>query len=154
MKRLSNRISNVSAHFDFNYEPEWFSDPLVKRIIGEIDNTKVIDGINLYNEVLLGISPVSLSSGSKALILLLKEDYIIDGDRLGDNCMGLLIDIAKKKDITITTSHILPLPKQLEVETNIHGYGKITTFKEFLDAFVTEVHCGGDAWKTLNEVDG
>ncbi|MBO5320627.1 MAG: DUF4869 domain-containing protein [Ruminococcus sp.] len=151
MKRLPDRISNVSAHFDFNYEPEWFSDPLVRRIIGEIDKTKVIHGINLYNETLLGLSPASLSSGSKTLILLLKEDYIINGDRLGDNCMELLLDIAEQKDITITTSHILPLPKQLKVKTSIHGYGEADTFEKFLNAFVTEVYGGGESWKTLRQ---
>lgn len=153
MKRLPNRISNVKDYFDLSYEPEWFNEPFVQKILNDIDKTKVISGINLYNETLLGISPLSLSSGSKALILLFKEDYIIDGDRLGDNCIDILIEIAKQKDITITTSHILPLPKQLPVKTRIHGYGMVTTLKEFVEAFVKEVYDNGCAWKSLKEAD-
>ena len=126
-KRLPDRISNVSGYFDTGYELEWFDDEFVRKIIKDIDKTTVVAGINLYNNVLLGISPESLSSGSKALIILFEEDYVVNGDRLGDNCIGLLFEIAGQKDITITTSHILPLPTpgQLPVKTVVHGYGEI-----------------------------
>lgn len=100
-KRLPNRISNVRGYFDTSYEPEWFDDEFVRKIIKDIDNTTVVSGINLYNDVLLGISPESLSSGSKALIILFEEDYIVNGDRLGDNCIGLLLEIAKRKDLSL-----------------------------------------------------
>lgn len=115
----------------------------------------MVSGINLYNDVLLGISPESLSSGSKALIILFEEDYIVNGDRLGDNCIGLLLEIAKRKDITITTSHILPLPTsgQLPVKTVVHGYGEINSKKEFVKAFINEVYGNGESWRTLKETD-
>ena len=132
-KRLPDRISNVRDYFDTSYEPEWFDDEFVRKIIKDIDNTTVVSGINLYNEVLLGISPESLSSGSKALIILFEEDYIVNGDRLGDNCIELLLEIAKHKDITITTSHILPLPisDKLPVKTVVHGvYGEGEALKD------------------------
>lgn len=154
-KRLPNRISNVRGYFDTSYEPEWFDDEFVRKIIKVIDNTTVVSGINLYNDVLLGISPESLSSGSKALIILFEEDYIVNGDRLGDNCIGLLLEIAKRKDITITTSHILPLPTpgQLPVKTVVHGYGEINSKKEFVKAFINEVYGNGESWRTLKETD-
>lgn len=150
-KRLPDRISNVRDYFDTSYEPEWFDDEFVRKIIKDIDNTTVVSGINLYNEVLLGISPESLSNGSKALIILFKEDYIVNGDRLGDNCIELLLEIAKQKDITITTSHILPLPilGKLPVKTVVHGYGEIKSKKEFVDAFVNEVYGDGEALKNI-----
>ena len=150
-KRLPDRISNVRDYFDTSYEPEWFDDEFVRKIIKDIDNTTVVSGINLYNEVLLGISPESLSSGSKALIILFEEDYIVNGDRLGDNCIELLLEIAKQKDITITTSHILPLPisDKLPVKTVVHGYGEIKSKKEFVDVFVNEVYGEGEALKDI-----
>ena len=75
----------------------------------------------------------------------------MNGDRLGDNCIGLLLEIAKRKDITITTSHILPFPTpgQLPVKTIVHGYGEIKSKKEFADAFVNEVYGNGEAWRAL-----
>lgn len=155
-KRLPDRISNVSGYFDTGYEPEWFDDEFVRKIIKDIDKTTVVAGINLYNNVLLGISPESLSSGSKALIILFEEDYVVNGDRLGDNCIGLLFEIAGQKDITITTSHILPLPTpgQLPVKTVVHGYGEIKSKKEFVDAFVNEVYGDGEACRRLgNRLD-
>ena len=154
-KRLPNRISNVRGYFDTSYEPEWFDDEFVRKIIKDIDNTTVLSGISLYNEVLTGISPVSLSSGSKALIILFEENYIVNGDMLGDNCIGLLLEIAKQKDITITTSHILPLPTpgHLPVKTVVHGYGEINSKKEFVKAFINEVYGDGESWRTLKETD-
>lgn len=150
-QRLPNRISNVRGYFDTSYEPAWFDDEFVRKIIQDIDKTTVVSGINLYNDVLLGISPESLSSGSKALIILWKEDCIVNGDRLGDNCIGLLLEIAKRKDITITTSHILPFPAsgQLPVKTVVQGYGEIKSKKEFADAFLNEVYGDGKAWSAL-----
>lgn len=32
-KRLPDRISNVSGYFDTGYEPEWFDDEFVRKII-------------------------------------------------------------------------------------------------------------------------
>ena len=131
-KRLPNRISNVRGYFDTSYEPEWFDDEFVRKIIKDIDNTTVLSGISLYNEVLTGISPVSLSSGSKALIILFEENYIVNG-----------------------TSHILPLPTpgQLPVKTVVHGYGEINSKKEFVKAFINEVYGDGESWRTLKETD-
>ena len=102
--------SYVSDYFDIVFDKDWFSDPYVVQIIKEIDNTVVNADLTLHNEILGGIVPSQLSSGCKGLILVYKTDCKINGDRLGDNCWGRLMDIASKKDVDIVLRHIPPLP--------------------------------------------
>ena len=124
----------VSDYFDDVYEPDWFSDLFVRRIIKEIDDSEVVGqgkSVNIYNEILGNIPPQYLSSGCKALILLHKEDIKINGDRLGDNCIGLLLEIADKKDIVISLSHIPPFPDKFNAIIVNNGK-KIVSNKEFI----------------------
>ena len=73
----SDWVTDISASFDVEYEPEWFSDTFVQEIISVVDKSEVIlmDGYrstNIYNEYLGNISPRDLSNGAKSLILLWK----------------------------------------------------------------------------------
>lgn len=115
----SDYMSRVSDCFDGIYLPEWFSDPFVREMIEIIDNSVVeqnntTDSINIFNSVLGNIPPQNLSTGVKALILLYKTDLKIDGDRLGDNCIPLLLRIADKKDITISLGHFPAFPDKFD----------------------------------------
>lgn len=126
--------SHVSDYFDDVYEPEWFSDKMVKQFILEIDETKVVGegvSVNLYNEVLGNIPPQYLSSGCKGLILLYKEGIKINGDRLGDNCIPLLLKIANIKDIEISLSHTPKFPDKFDAII-VNDGRKIHSFMDFV----------------------
>ena len=128
--------SYVSDYFNDVYEPEWFKDEFVQRIIKEIDNSKVAfigneNSINIYNSTLGNIPPERLSSGCKGLILLYKEDIKINGDRLGDNCIGLLLEISSKKDVTISLGHIPPFPDKFEAVI-VNNDEKISSNREYI----------------------
>ena len=130
--------SYVSQYFDEVYESEWFSDEFVKRIIRQIDKSEVVgvgSSINIYNDVLGNFPPQNLSSGCKGLILLLKEDIAINGDRLGDNCMELLLEIAQNKDIFISLSHTPPFPNEFDAYI-INKKQYVKTRKEFHSAMI------------------
>ena len=62
----------VSEYFNFEYEPEWFSDPFIEKIILEVDNTIIRHDGTLYSDVLGAIVPQQLSTGCKALALCYK----------------------------------------------------------------------------------
>jgi hypothetical protein len=127
--------SYVSDYFDDVYEPEWFNDSYVQKIIREIDDSQVEvragKSVNIYNEYLGNIPPSHLSSGTKGLILLYKDDVKINGDRLGDNCIGFLLEIADKKDISIALSHTPPFPDKFEAVIVNNGE-HISTKTEFV----------------------
>lgn len=136
--------SHVSDYFDEVFEEDWFSDNFVKNTIKEIDKSEIVGegrSINIYNEFLGNFPPQHLSSGCKALILLYKEDIKINGDRLGDNCMDLLLKIADKKDITISLSHMPPFPDKFEAYI-INTKKFIKTNKEFHSEMM-DVRFGG-----------
>jgi hypothetical protein len=129
-------VSNVTGYFDANYEIDWFDDAFIRRIIKEVDNSEVI-GENktqtMYNEIIGHFPPMMLSSGCKCLILLYKEDIKINGDRLGDNCLNLMLEISRMKDITIALGHIPPFEQDFDAYiVNTDSY--IHSFKEYVDA--------------------
>ncbi len=127
---------HVSDYFDDVYEPEWFSEEIVKQIIWEIDETKMIGegvSVNLYNEILGNIPPQYLSSGCKGLILLYKEGIKINGDRLGDNCIPLLLKIASVRDVYISLSHTPKFPDKFNAII-INDGREIHSFRDFIIA--------------------
>lgn len=109
---MEGKISYVSQYFDAVYDSSWLSSDWAKRIIREIDKSEYISGEYIESPVLGGISPRDLSSGCKALLILLNEpEQIVSGDRMGDNCYPLLLEMAKEKDYTITLDHWVNLNK-------------------------------------------
>lgn len=132
--------SYVSDYFNDEFEREWFQDPYVQKIIKEIDNTEVVHGFNLYNEFLGSIPPEYLSSGCKGLILIYKENIKLNGDRFGDNCIPILMELAKVKDVEITLRHIPKFPN--DVKLYIVNTSKIiTSYKEFVEEYVEVIYC-------------
>lgn len=112
---IQGKISYVSDYFDAQYEQSWFQKPLAKEIIQDIDKSEYIRGEYIESPVFGGIPPTSLSTGCKALLLLLNEEgIIVSGERMGDNCFKWVLKIAKEKDITITLNHGVDLEEPFE----------------------------------------
>lgn len=92
---------NPGLFFKNVYAPEWFDDPLVKRIIREIDSSES-DGMAVLGP-LGSIGVEKLSGTAKTLILLLKcdvEEYFEPNlTWVGDNGFQLFADIGKEHDI-------------------------------------------------------
>lgn len=137
---VSEYESYVSDHFNDEFEKEWFSDPCVQRILREIDETEVINDFNLYNETLGNIPPEWLSSGSKGLILIYKENLKINGDRLGDNCIPILLELAEAKDVEISLRHIPKFPENIRLYI-VNTDKEIYSYKEFIDEYAEVLYC-------------
>lgn len=105
--RLDGLILNPSSYFDNQFDPGWFSDPFVKRICMEVDNTEVTSAYQMSNPVWGPVNCRILSTGVKNLILAYETDNIIYATRMGDNCSDLLLEIADKKELTICLTHIM-----------------------------------------------
>lgn len=101
-------IYNTSVYFNNSYEEEWFDDELVKGIVRDVDRSEVISSHCIMSPVLGQIPPVTLSGGTKTLILILNErDKIFNASQCGDNCAKWILRIAKEHDITINLRHIM-----------------------------------------------
>lgn len=127
----SDSVHYVSDYFNAVYEPEWLNSDFAKRAIKQIDKSEHIDGDYIKDYQGIGMSARGLSTGCKALILLYNEsDLEICGERLGDNCFPLLFELASKKDIHITLSHLPILQEPFEfIVTNSNK--KVSTMREF-----------------------
>lgn len=113
---MDNKISEVSDYFDSWYEDARFTDDMCKRIVKEIDDVEYLGRGNAFISEEYGVfSSRELSSGSKALMLLWnRPDLLISGDRMGDNYVPLLFEIAKQKDIKITLCHAMEFIEPFE----------------------------------------
>lgn len=100
----------VDNYFNLNYDDAWLADPFVQEMILDVDGSRVINNEVIDSPVLGMISPTELSGGVKALILMLKENRVVWATACGDNCAKWIIEISKKKDITICLSHIMEFP--------------------------------------------
>ena len=70
---MEKAIYNTEIYFKNDYDPEWLDDPVVKKMILDVDNSVVLSSRAIDSPVLGIIPPTSLSGGVKTLILILKE---------------------------------------------------------------------------------
>lgn len=135
-------LTDAPNYFNNVVEDAWLEDPFVKEMIKDVDNSEVIGPHLIESPVLGPIPPSKLSGGVKVLILLLKDDtFIYNISNCGDNCAPWIIEIAKKKDLTVYLEHIMDFGscKDLEVDFKILNTGKTVTntvdyVNEVLDA--------------------
>lgn len=127
-----NLIKFPNEVYDTFFNAEWFSQPIVQKIISKIEKLKQQD-IILTDEFGNSISPYSISTGSKTLILMAQEftnDSCFRLSNLGDNCYEILEEIGKTKDVTIYANCI---PCR-DMELQIMESGKLVyTDLEFLE---------------------
>jgi hypothetical protein len=119
-------IYNVRGYFSAQKKRDWFNDPVVKKIIKDIDNSIAVKDEYIESPVLGAIPPDRLSDGCKAVILMqvLDKPHIY-GSRCGDNCVPSILDIAESKDITLTLHHAMRFPDKFKaylVESDEYVY--------------------------------
>ena len=131
---MENAIYDPSMYFRNQYDEKWIIDDISKRIIKEIDNSKVIDKKVIESPVLGSITPNDLSGGAKTLILIAHDKKnIFNATTCGENCAKLLLELAKNKDITINLRYIMDFGKD-EFKIKVKNSGKIVNnMNELLD---------------------
>lgn len=124
---IENSIYNTSVFFDNIYEDEWITDPLTVAMIKDVDKSDVIGPRLIQSPVLGPISTKEISGGVKTLILMnfYDGDKIFNGSACGDNCVKWIVEIAKKKDLTINLHHIMDFSSVGEFEAIILNSGNI-----------------------------
>ena len=85
-----NAIYNTSVYFKNRYKDEWITDDFAKKVIKDVDHSEVIDANSINSPVLGNISPLQLSGGVKALILMKHfPGKVFNASNCGDNCIVL-----------------------------------------------------------------
>ena len=105
---MEKAIYNTEIYFKNDYDPEWLDDPVVKKMILDVDNSVVLSSGAIDSPVLGIIPPTSLSGGVKTLILILKEpEKVFNASNCGDNCASWLLRMGNERDVTINLRHIM-----------------------------------------------
>lgn len=101
-------VYNTAAYFKYDYEDNWITDPFVKKMIKDVDQSIVLDSGVIDSPVLGKIPPTGLSGGVKTLILVkFEKNKIFNASTCGDNCAKWLLKIAETEDRTINLRHLM-----------------------------------------------
>ena len=103
-----NYIFDPDTFFDNTYEDEWIVDELSRKMIKDVDNSEVVGPHLIESPVLGPISQKELSGGVKTLILVNNDtNHVFNASACGDNCAKWLIEIGKKKDVTVRLGYFM-----------------------------------------------
>ena len=62
---MKEAVYNTAAYFKYDYEDNWITDPFVKKMIKDVDQSIVLDSGVIDSPVLGKIPPTGLSGGVK-----------------------------------------------------------------------------------------
>ncbi|KIR03264.1 hypothetical protein P261_02079 [Lachnospiraceae bacterium TWA4] len=137
---MKEAIYHPPVYFDNQYEDEWITNDLSKKMIEDVDKSEVI-GAHLIESPILGpISPKEISGGVKTLILMAFDDsQIFNASACGDNCAKWILKIAKEKELTINLRHSMDFGDE-PFEAKILNTGEIVhNMLEFLQVAIDYV---------------
>ncbi len=117
--------------FKTNYNPAWLKDSFVSDMIKDIDHSDYVDGLIINSPVLGPIPPERLSGGVQTLIMIYeKPELIFDATSCGANCAKWLLEIGKKKDVTVNLNYLMRFPDSDILEVFIKNENRLITSSE------------------------
>lgn len=113
-------VSYGPSWFKYSYDLTWFKEAFIQEMIKDIDNTDYKGGEILNSQVLGPIPPEKLSGGLQTLIMIYEmPDKIFDATSCGPNCAKWLLEIGKRKNITINLRYFMPFDNLEPFEVEI-----------------------------------
>ena len=131
-----NAIYHPPTYFDNTFHDEWITDPLTVEMIRDVDKSEVISARAIDSPFLGSISVRELSGGVKTLILMMFDESgkIFNASACGDNCAKWIVEIGKRKDLTINLHHVMDFSNCGDFHATILNTGKtVNSYDEYLD---------------------
>ncbi|MBR3224004.1 MAG: DUF4869 domain-containing protein [Atopobiaceae bacterium] len=131
-----NAVYNTSVYFKNKYEDEWITEDFARKVIMDVDHSEVKDANTIQSPVLGSISPLQLSGGVKALLLMRHyPGKIFNASSCGDNCAKWILVLGESRNFTINLFHIMDFGKgEFEIRILNHRTLVAHNMQEFLDA--------------------
>ncbi|MFG6356814.1 MAG: DUF4869 domain-containing protein [Acetatifactor sp.] len=132
---VDNAVYHPPTYFDNQYEDEWITDPLTVEMIKDIDRSEVVGAHLIQSPVLGPISTKEISGGVKTLILMAFDNSgkIFNASACGDNCVKWIVEIGKKKDLTINLHHVMDFSSVAEFQAIMLNTGAtVHSYQEYL----------------------
>lgn len=136
---LQNEIVSASSYFDITYSPSWLNDNLNKKMILDVDKSRVISENIIESPILGPIPPQWLSGGVKALICMNSDNTgnTFNLSNCGDNCAKWAVEIGKRKDIKVSLHHFMDFTGVDDFQALILNSGKIVNSPdEYAEEFI------------------
>ncbi len=133
---IENSVYHPPTYFDNQYEDEWIINPLSVEMIKDIDKSVVISEHLIDSPVLGPISIREISGGVKTLMLMAFDESgrIFNASLCGDNCARWIVEIGRRKDLTINLHHVLDFSSADGFDALMLNTGRIVHgYKEYLD---------------------
>ena len=133
--QMDDAIYYPPVYFDNQYEDEWITEPLTIEMIKDVDKSEVVSPHLIESPVLGPISVKEISGGVKTLILMAFDETrkVFNASACGDNCAKWILEIGKRKDLTINLRHIMNFGKE-DFEIKILNNGEmIYNMKQFIE---------------------
>ncbi len=129
-----NNVNYGPSWFKANYHLDWFNDSFVKDMVLDVDHTEYVEGMVLNSSVLGPIPPERLSGGVQTLIMIYeKPDLVFDATSCGDNCAKWLLEIGKKKDVTVNLNYLMHFDNIDDLEIYVENENRIITdYKDYI----------------------
>ncbi len=124
---------HVPSWFRFNYEEEWFEDPLVAEIMADVDKSYYKGNQLIINDEMGPIPPERLSEGVQTLICIYKmPDLMYNATKCGENCAKWLVEIGRREDVTVNLRYYLPFDDCDDIEIEIfNAHKKVYSAEEY-----------------------
>jgi len=101
-------VSYGPLWFKYEFMPSWLEDDFIQKMILDVDKSKCQGGSMIMSSVLGPISPMQLSGGVQTLIMIyMMPDRVFDATSCGSNCAKWLLEIGKKKDVTVNLNYFM-----------------------------------------------
>lgn len=133
--QMDEAIYYPPVYFDNQYEDEWITEPLTIEMIKDVDKSEVVSPHLIESPVLGPISVKEISGGVKTLILMAFDETqkVFNASACGDNCAKWILEIGKRKDLTINLRHIMNFGKE-DFEIKMLNTGEmIYNMKQFIE---------------------
>lgn len=133
--QMDEAIYYPPVYFDNQYEDEWITEPLTIEMIKDVDKSEVVSPHLVENPVLGPISVKEISGGVKTLILMAFDETqkVFNASACGDNCAKWILEIGKRKDLTINLRHIMNFGKE-DFEIKILNTGEMVyNMRQFIE---------------------
>ena len=132
---MPDAIYNTEVYFKNMYDEDWFADDFAKKVIKKVDKSEVIDVSAIKSPVLGIIPPTSLSGGVKTLLLIKNyPEKVFNASTCGDNCAKFILELAKKRDVTINLRHIMDFGKRKFTAEILNDGTVVSNMDEMLSA--------------------
>ena len=135
---LENEVYDPPLYFIHQYEDEWITSELSRKMIQDVDRSTVLGPRLIDSPVLGAISPRELSGGVKTLILMAYDEsgYVFNATACGDNCAPWILKIAEEKDLTVTLHNIMTFDQEPLKIRILNNNQIVTSFREYVDTAI------------------